>query len=248
MAAGLTGPGTPAPNNLPERLLGHGARPVDPGLFAENPHVAVPGEGPIGLDELGRLLRGLQELVRNTIGLNVRQPSSNVPPFRADQWLFDQTVTLASGISATVAVNFRPGQLEVPEGVRGVLASLEFWFVANNEGALVVPTFVSLDLRKNTLTVPGYQAMQPGAITLETITDAAGSDAVGSEFPGERAFVPVKLETGDELSLVFGPNLGATDITTRVLLAGWWYPIEVEADGVLGTVADRGSGAGYGSA
>ena len=187
------------------------------------------------------ILQGLSREFRDAIGLNVRQPSSNVPPFRAQQWTYDVAGSLAGAASTTASIFFRSGQTEVPEGVNGIMANVDFYFEATNQGALNNIRLFQASVSLNGQVIPGLESLSAGGITLETITDAAGSDAVGSDFPGGRLFVPVKLKSGDAMSFTV-TNAGGVTGGFRFLFAGWFYPIEVDADGVLGTVADRGSG------
>lgn len=221
-----------------------GARGTHPrNYWTPVPGGREPGRGvPIGVpaDAIRYLLAGLDRVLHDAVGINVRQPSSNVPPFRAQQWSFDSILTVTAASTATLAVNFRPGQTIVPDGVRGVVSELHFYVIDADQAAAALPALESITsfLTKVGSTVPGFEDMSPGGITLETITDATGSNSYGSDFPGQRVVVPIKLEPDDTLTLSV-TNGNANTVQVRFLLLGWFYPIEVEADGVVGTLADR---------
>lgn len=211
--------------------------------WTPTPPGTEPGRSiPVGVpvDAIHYLLAELDRLLHDAVGINVRQPSSNVPPFRAQQWSQDVVSTIASASTATVTVNFRPGQTAVQDGVLGVLASLELYVIDADQSSATLPALESVTafLTRSGSTVPGFEAMSPGGITLETITDATGSNSYGSDFPGQQVVVPVKLEPGDTMQLSI-TNGNAETVQVRALLQGWFYPQEVRADGIVGTLADR---------
>jgi len=187
------------------------------------------------------LALAMAKVLSSQIGMNVRQPSSNVPPFRAVQWSFD--IEIATGIAATTTSTIffsLPGNAAVALGQRGVIASLDWNYLGEDINTIPNTAVIVGDLRKNGSIVPGYADLRPGAITLETITDASGSNSIGSDVSGERALVPVKLEPGDTLSFSVS-NANAVAVQTRLFIGGWFYPIEVQEENILGTVADRGN-------
>lgn len=184
------------------------------------------------------------KMLNDMVGVNVRQPSSNVPPFRAQQWSYDVGASLAGGASATFPVFFRNGSTVVGSGIRGVLSSLDFYIAPMDTDVLLINvSAITATLLKRDQVVPGFEFMSPGALTMETITDATGSDSYGSDFPGQKVVVPVKLEEGDTLDFNW-TNGFASAASIRVVFAGWFYPIETQGENVVGTVADRGSETG----
>jgi len=187
------------------------------------------------------LAMAMAKVMSSQIGMNVRQPSSNVPPFRAVQWSFDIEIVTLNAATTTSTIFFSlPSTAAVALGQRGVIASLDWNYLGEDVNTIPNTAVIVGDLRKNGSIVPGYADLRPGAITLETITDASGSNAIGSDVSGERVLVPVKLEPGDTLSFSVSNTTGVT-VTTRLFVAGWFYPIEVQEENILGTVADRGN-------
>lgn len=192
--------------------------------------------------DVDALTVALARVLSSQVGMNVRQPSSNVPPFRAIQWSFDVEINTANAATTTTAIPFaQPSTVAVAQGQRGVIASLDWNYMGEDVNTLIPNTNVIVgNLLRNGTIVPGYSNLRPGVITLETLTDASGSNSVGSDVSGERVLVPVKLEAGDTLSFQISNVTGVT-VTTRIFIGGWFYPIEVQEENVVGTVADRGN-------
>lgn len=248
----MRGPGLPGTPDFIQRIEGVGG-PVSKGLFPNNYWSATgagtrdgrrmlrrPPESKVACDYI---LRGLAEQFRDALGLNVRQPSSNVPPFRATQWTRRDAFSVAAAGSITRSIGFDNTNVatEVGEGVNGVLTMFRAWIFSDNQGGLVTPSAASMTLFLNGVTPPGFRNVAVGFLASETITDADGSDTFGAIVEPFEVLVPLKLKTGDSLTFtLFGG--GGEQQNVAFQAAGWFYPIEVDADGVLGTVADRGSG------
>ena len=246
----MRGPGVPGPPDFVERIDSAGGRPAR-GLCL--PNYYRPG----GRTKASRLARGripfaaidvltqrLDRLLRDTVGMNVRQPSSNVPPFRAQQWTRLDAFSVAAAGSITRSIGFDNTNTPtpVPEGVNGVMTMFRAWIYSDNQGVLVTPGAASMSLFVNGATPAGFRNVAVGFIATETITDAAGSDTFGAIVEPFEVLVPLKLMTGDVLTFtLFGGGGAQQNVAFQA--SGWFYPIEVEADGILGTVADRGSGA-----
>jgi len=246
----MRGPGLPGTPDFIQRIEGVGG-PVSKGLFPSNYWTATGAKGRRMLRR-GRwssknacdyILQGLSREFRDAIGLNVRQPSSNVPPFRAEQWTRRDSFSVAAGgqITRNIGFNNQNALTPVGDGVKGVLTMFRAWLFSNNQGALATGQGASMTLFRNGVTPPGFRNVAVGFIQTETITDAAGSDTFGGIIEPFEVLVPLKLVTGDTLSFTLFGGGGATQ-QVAFQAAGWFYPIEVDADGILGTVADRGSG------
>jgi len=189
-------------------------------------------------DGLGREARMLARVLNDAIGINIRQPSSHAPPFRARQWSFNTTFEPAP--ATTQAISFYVGQTTVSEGVRGVVSDLEFYAYTIDQDALFSPSNMFGTLLKNGALVPGWEDILPGMTINETTTDANGSDSRGAVIRSPKVCVPIQLQPGDTLSFVAERN-GVVLIQVMIRLCGWFYPIEQQADNVTGTVADRGN-------
>ena len=249
----MIGPGQQGPPDFVERIDSAGGTPPK-GLFL--PNYYRPGGRTKGRSRASRLARGrvpyaaidlmtarLDRLLRDTVGMNVRQPSSNVPPFRAQQWTRRDAFSVAAAGSITRNIGFdnTGNATPVAEGVNGVLTMFRAWIYSDNQGGLVTPGSASMSLFVNGATPAGFRNVAVGFIATETITDAAGSDTFGAIIEPFEVLVPLKLMTGDVLTFtLFGG--GGQQQNVAFQSSGWFYPIEVEADGILGTVADRGSG------
>lgn len=248
----MRGRGQLSPPDFVQRIDQVAGRTPDAGLFPNN--YWTPGRRVrqmarrIPKASIQFLLDHLDRRLRDVLGLNVRQPSSNVPPFRAQQILFNTSATILDGTALNVgppvqagATLFGPAQREVPEGLRGVLSVIQ-WGIWTETAAALVSTDTTgipvLTVRKNNVEVPGFVGIIPQMSTFETpVTTSSGFFG-----PPFEALVPIKLDPGDTIQFVTNTNSTGEDISYMLRAIGWIYPIEVEADGVLGTLADRGSG------
>jgi hypothetical protein len=193
---------------------------------------------------------GIAELMRRlrfeNPGLNVRLPSHINPPFRAQQWTF-QALNLVPSPSILVqflTVSFG-GNLFVPEGLRGVLSSVDFYGDDPDSDSAVrrIPTDTQLTLYLNGQAVPGWNAVSPGFGFAESVTDIAGFENKVILFPSPKVVSPINIEAGDTLQFAVVNLIAGNGFPiVHLNLAGYLYPIEVEADGIVGTLADRGGG------
>ncbi len=193
------------------------------------------------VDGLGREARMLARVLNDAIGINIRQPSSNVPPFRAQQWTRRDTGSIAGAGSITRNVSFdnSGNSTPVPAGVRGVLTLLKCWVFPDNLGSIANLTSARLTLFRNEVAVPGFTDVSVGYTQLEEITDVDGAEYRGATIDPFEVLVPAKLEEGDILTIqIFA---GSTNADFHLQASGWFYPIEQQGDNVTGTVADRGN-------
>ena len=172
-------------------------------------------------------------------GINVRLPSHVNPPFRSVQFTFQQiTSVTAATTSTTVTFN---GQSVVPDGVRGVVSRMSFEVAQDNIDVLTFPQRARLTVVKNDQALPGFLDLIPGFTRLEELTDVSGAQIEGASISSPAIVSPITLEPGDRLQTQLRqiPVVGVA-FDAYVTLQGWLYPIEVEADGIVGTLADRG--------
>jgi hypothetical protein len=225
--------------DLQQRLLGNGGA-LPSGLFRPNyyrrkrPRGARPPYDPnlpYQMEELGRLLR-------NLTNINVRQPSHMAPPFRATQFLF-QTFLPGTVDAGTIPVN---GNDSVPSGSLGILTHVLFTAGGSFQGSPTFPhwgedagTGSTLSLMRNGVAIPSFSAVRPSMTV--GIQQGIGADFWNSLCVLPPApMVPVPLLQGDVLS--FETNLVGGSGYLQV--SGYTFPIELDGDGVRGTLADRG--------
>lgn len=248
---GTRGPGALGAPDLVERLgKAAGGYPDQRGLYLPNYYVPVPGEGERGEaeppvpPEWRWLVEYAVELLMRKLrfanpGINVRLPSHHAAPFRAIMWTFETDAEVLSGAPLNATVEFN-GQAVVPEGVRGVVADLGFWVYPTDLDNIVDdPLDAAFTLTRQGLAVPGLLDIRPGVVVGEQITDAGGSDDVWAAITSPRIVAPVSIEPGDVLA-VRVTRTSLQPLRAVVRLQGYLYPIEVEGDGIVGTMADRG--------
>lgn len=247
---GFRGPGELAAPDLQTRLAetGAGGNSQARGLFPQNywrtrkrrtRKVQVRQSTVDAVEYLvSRLMRALRF---ENPGINVRLPSHVNPPFRSIQWTFqsyEETPSIPA-LPTFTTITFN-GNAAVPEGMRGVLSELQYWIESGDvDTILPTPYAVNLVVFKNSLPVPGYDNIRPGLFKMEGVDDIAGREYLGMSFPSPRAMVPITLEPGDVLQYAMVSSLG-TPPDGYVRFQGWLYPVEIEADGIVGTLADRG--------
>lgn len=225
--------------DLSERLLGNGGR-VAGGLFATNLYRGVNRKAPRrgGGDSVARAIAALRAMLRETVQ-NVRTPSHIAPPFRAEQFTFQAIFALAAG-EQVVVFN---GNTAVPEGVNAVVSMFNVTWGTQNRDILTNPWAFGggspalFALKKNGSPLPGLGSLKPSVTYGELLTDIAGfnTNPITIPFP---FVVPIVLRSGDTMSVAFN-GFGGAACDVAVTVAGYTYPIEVEADGIRGTLADR---------
>lgn len=231
----------PTPD-LVERLTGFGGR-VDPGLFARNYYRGDNRKrkrGGGGGDPISRAIALLHELYRNSV-LNVRTPSHIAPPFRAEQFTFQAVFSVTLGAAEQViAFNGNPS---IAEGVNGVVSFINVTWGSQNRDVLSNPwafgggTPALFTFKKNGSTIPGLGQLKPAYTFGEALNDIAGTNIVQGTIPFPFV-VPIQLKAGDVMSVAYNGFGGAVG-DAAVQVAGYTYPIEVESDGIRGTLADR---------
>lgn len=171
-------------------------------------------------------------------GVNVRLPSHIAPPFRSVAYNFQRLDTAsATGDQFFIAFN---GQTVVPDGVQGVIANVEWVSYPGDTDVNTGFRELELTLFRNSQVVAGWLSKRPGYFDSESITDIAGEQVGGANVASPNAFAPIHLKPDDTLEAVVINNSGLANPQYELRVSGWLYPVEVEADGIIGTMADRG--------
>lgn len=247
MHSGFRGPGDMRPPDFQQRALeiGAGSNPSSRGLFLRNywrtrRRGRAPALNPLDTALADYLVAKLMAALRyENPGINVRLPSHISPPFRSVQWSADfQVGPTAAAQSVVVPIN---GQTVVPEGVRGVVNYVAATAYPDDDDVNVGVQDIILSIAKNGLTVPGFQALRAGFTKAEILTDIAGENVTAGTFPSQQLVAPIQLEPGDQLTAIYQNDGPFVDPALTFRVAGWVYPIEVEGDGIVGTLADRGT-------
>lgn len=230
----------PTPD-LPQRLLNNGGR-VPSGLFRPNYYRGDRRRGPGTADDpIARLVQEFRDMLRDLTNLNVRQPSHMAPPFRGQQWLYQFMVNGGSVTPVVVPIN---GNQTVPNGSLCVLSWIAFNLTTTfNSPGTTVPAWgetgvspITISILKNGNALPGLNALRP-SYTVGAQQDSAPDFQIETTTLPNPPIVPVTLIAGDELS--WRGAAGNGDF--YVQMSGWLYPVEVDADGIRGTLADRGT-------
>lgn len=230
--------------DLQERLLRNGGG-LPRGLFRQNYYRSKRSQGvtPGASDPIMRLVEELRHMLRDLTNLNVRQPSHMAPPFRAVQFTYQ--VALETVLTEPVPIPIN-GNLLVPAGTIAVLNFVSWSQSPTPAGATVPPawdiaggaaaTEGLLSILRNGSTIPGLDAISP-AITVG-INQLSGVDYTVQEgHVPPLPVMPTTLYQGDSLSwFATAPSGGRYWLQ----VSGYTYPIEVDGDGVRGTLADRG--------
>lgn len=226
--------------DLTQRLNANGGR-VPYGIWRPNQWRARRGRGPGPEDPIDRLVREFRVMLRDLTNLNVRQPSHMAPPFRSEPFLYQTLWQSAGAGEQVIPIN---GNLNVPPGTNGVLTYVSYAFSGNSSfnAGTSVPAWgetgsstIPMTIRRNGLAIGAYQGMLP---TYETgLQQNVGVDyAVHSVVVPQVPTIPVPLNQGDFLTF----DLNIVSGFAYLQFAGYIYPIEVDGDGVRGTLADRG--------
>lgn len=246
----MQGPGLLLPADVVQRMLATpGAQSVD-GLFVRPslPAPSKPGRGASGLPSLSldqlAMIDALAQMLRSLTNVNVRQPSTQEAPFRASNFYFRSGGNLAVPFLSPTAITFN-GNVRVPAGSNVVIKSLELYVSQPSSGTTLIdmldidagfanPTRLNVFLNGARLSGDGRVA------TLFQSQTIIGAAETTYQFPHRMVplWAPIPLSEGDSLAFtVTTPTLGGLWF---VEASGYIYPIEVEADGVRGTLADRG--------
>lgn len=227
-------------SDLPERLLQNGGR-VPPGLFRENQKRALLGGAPPQIDPMDLLVAKLRDMLRDLTNLNVRQPSTLAPPFRAQQFVFQTLLPATNNDPVAIPIG---GELIVPAGVRAVVNFVSFTMGPATPTTPTVPdpwgetgaNPSTLTILRNGIALPGMLDLLPSM--LHGVQAAVGPDfaLTYSLVPGV-PFIPIALTQGDALAFT---NQVTSVGMCYLQVAGYTYPIEEDVDGVRGTLADRG--------
>lgn len=230
--------------DLQERLLRNGGA-LPRGLFRQNYYRSKRGHGitPGATDPILRLVEELRHMLRDLTNLNVRQPSHMAPPFRAVQFTYQTIVNNVFTEPQPIPIN---GNLTVPAGTIAVLNYVSWVQSPTNAGATVppawpiaggsVPTEGVLSMVRNGSTIPGLDEISPSIVVGANLlagTDYTVQEGITPPLP----IMPVTLYQGDALAwFATAPSGGQYWLQ----VSGYTYPIEVDGDGVRGTLADRG--------
>lgn len=220
--------------DLSQRLLQNGGRQPG-GLFRPGQVAAREVAG------AGAELEQLRAMLRELVNVNVRPPSHIAPPFRSEPWLH-QAFYSASATTQSGAVTFN-GNAAVPNGFNAVVQAVQFFAAidaAQANGPPVWTQDVSLRVLVDGNGVPGLNAMRPAFFYWAPAPVPPGERIfTGCDIPPP-ALSPLPLRAGQSLSyVVTNSNAGAATFTAFVQVFGYVYPIEVDDDGIRGTLADR---------
>lgn len=235
----------PTPD-LQHRLLGNGGR-IPSGLFRPNyyrskrsranPALAALAANPT----LQYELEALRNMLRDLTNLNVRQPSHMAPPFRATQFLFQQFLSATNVDPVTIPLN---GNDFVPIGSNAVIYWVSYAMAPVFNGTNTIPAWgetaasqLPLSIQRNGQPLPGLGRLLPTYQHGVQVT--SGADFL-TQWSGPPAppLIPIPLVQGDALS--FTNVIGGGTGEAYFQVAGYIYPIEIDGDGVRGTLADRG--------
>ena len=242
----MIGPGLLVSPDFVERVLATPGSRIPQGLFPRQSigRKAGPESG----------LTALRNMLRNLI-LNVRQPSTQAAPFRSSNFYFRFAAPFdgLSPFTITTTVNFG-GNVSVPEGVNAVITDCNLTCSRNVGQSAGDPYAMSqfgedpcrLALLVNGLVLPGFE--NGGRMTAGLwVQSAFPVSAADNRFSGfVRANImplgaPIPLRPGDVVTARATSTGTPNDaqITAFIEIGGYTYPIEVDGDGVRGTLADR---------
>lgn len=200
------------------------APPIDPGLKQLVDYA------------IGELMRKLRY---ENPGINVRLPSHINPPFRSVQFTFQRVSVALTGTTQRIITVLFGGQSEVPDGLQGVISSIECTNQSQDtDGAQTIDIRFTMSVNGNV--VPGFLRQATGRLYFEQFLDIAGSENDGFIIQSPVVATPIKLQPGDVVQIALEDLIGVDNPDVFVRIAGWLYPIEVEADGIVGTMADLG--------
>lgn len=240
-------------NDFQRRLLNNGGPiPGERGLYPQNLRRA-PREPRAPIDGTADAISRLVAALRDMTNLNVRQPSHLAPPYRAQAFTWQAAYSVAGGAgnASPLVVTFN-GNETVPQGMNAVVS---WWYVTCNyrvDTAVAARVdlwsafgFTTLDL--NGSPVPGYANIRPATTTgvMEWTQQAALGDTIAGVMTANIPFppmtAPINLKPLDRLSIFYdNATAGVADAYMTFQVAGYMYPQELTADGVRGTLADRG--------
>lgn len=238
----------PTPD-LQQRLLGNGGR-VPSGLFRPNYYRQKRRGGIGGPSSLAAAaasdpvlqmqLEALRAMLRDLTNINVRQPSHMAPPFRATQFLFQTYLQASNAEPVTIPIN---GNSAVPVGTNAVIYWIDYSLGAGFNTTLTVPGWgetganqLPVTIYKNSQAIPGLSSLLP-RYTMGVQLTSGADFLVQQRGPAAVPLIPVTLQQGD--ALAFTNDVGGTG-EAYLQIAGYTYPIEVDGDGIRGTLADRG--------
>lgn len=232
-------PGANTPQGLFLRHGGPGARDPRPNNMAR----AAATETEDLVERLGRMLRGLTNL-------NVRQPSHTAPPYRATSFISQSSGILGPNSSSTPAVTFN-GNAVVPEGVIAEITHVKVYAFGDTPGAtfdfrelygLSNPLqFFGFDVLRNGSPIPGWQGRFVSSLVGMSKTTGAGIlDYCQALIDSSPMTAPIHCLEGETYTLFLNNNQAVSSFSFVSIVAGYYYPIELGADGVRGTLADRG--------
>lgn len=241
--------------DLVRRLLGVGAKPPQDGqanYYAPLREVADALNKPMAISDAScnQLALTLARMLNNAIGINVRLPSHIAPPFRSIQWLDSRVVQVGVGLAipnTNLSFNGTSGGITVPEGMRGVLVVAQWfaWPEDQDQGAgISYQTVPVMNIAKNGIPQNGWGGIQAAMQLTESVTIATGASLQGTVITPFEAPGHINLEAGDTIQFATSTNLTGVILRGMFRVAGWLYPIEVQGENIVGTVADRGNSGG----
>lgn len=248
------------PPDITQRLLEVPGQLAPKGAFPRN--LSVPGArrplrggGGGGAtrapSSLTQQIAQLRRMLRDITAINVRLPSTVSPPFRSLNWYFRVSHGAPFiGGSTQGVINF-DNNTTVPVGMNAVVTHvlLSVFTPVNNTNVIdlfdVGTTGASWSpprvvLVANGSVLPGFHQGRV-ASGVQFTTDAAFNANQGNIHPMLPLASPIPLAAATQLSYGVAPGNAAAASTIMFLeVAGYMYPIEVDADGLRGTCVDRG--------
>lgn len=239
----MIGPGLLVSSDFVERVLATPGSRVPQGLFPRTSMGRKSKGFPAGPAHFIEMLR---EMLRDLTNLNVRQPSTLAPPFRADNFYYRLGGSFAvPGTPVNVVTWGSPSQTFVPQGQNAVVSAITL-LVAQIPTNTVLNDLMDvsgfyanpsrLSVFKNGSGLPGLQGRVATMIDSNEIPGAANTQYL-SPHQFMPLSAPLALTQGDVLTFqVSAPVISGAFL---VEMSGYLYPIELDGDGVRGTLADR---------
>lgn len=245
----MNGPGLLVSSDVVERTLRTPGSNTPAGLFNPLPMTERPGALPPLAPDMTALVDALRRMLRDITSVNVRQPSTLAPPFRALNWYSRQGFAFSATGPITGTISFN-GNQTVPQGVNAVITHVRFQVALDPNSntltdpldianAFLAPSFMSLLV--DGVVVPGFSRRIAEVVQLTTAI-GLNEVIVGLNHLMMPLAAPIALQAGSVVTFEADTNPAFVLLLAGLVEAtGYLYPIEMSADGVRGTLADRGS-------
>lgn len=243
---GFGGPGLLVSMDLAQRILETPGNVTPRGLF-DMPVLPPPTGKQSDVSALRKMLRNLV--------MNVRQPSTQAAPFRSTNFYFRHGAAFDGispfTISATVTFG---GNVTVPIGTNVVITDVNLTCsrtVGTGTGDPYALSQLGVDparlaLLVNGVALPGFEngGRMTAGFWAQSFFPVSAADNRFSGYVRSNIMplgAPIPLRAGDVVTARATSSGVASDsqIVAQIEVAGYMYPIEVDEDGVRGTLADR---------